>query len=87
MDTVLPASASATPLENASVPMVGIVNASAWLSPGCEWKFFGLESLRGAACAPGWGTARRSREGGGPSSAEHPVADRLWGTRRARSHW
>eukprot|EP00964_Phaeocystis_antarctica_P164833 scaffold143729_cov75-Phaeocystis_antarctica.AAC.1 len=68
---------------------------------GCRWRVVservvagGLsvevmrrsESPRGAACAPGWGTARRSREGVGPSSAEHPVADRMGGTRRARSH-
>ena len=36
---------------------------------------------------PGRGTTRCSREGGGPSSAEHLAADRMWSTRRARSCW
>jgi len=29
-------------------------------------------------CPSGRGTTRRSREGGGPSSADHLVADRMW---------
>ena len=55
--------------------------ARGWL-PDRGWPIESMSSCQTAAralmCPSGRGTTRRSREGGGPSSADHLVADRMW---------